>query len=265
VTPVPKHPPRHSLFVFAHQDDECLLSTRIAREVEAGRRVHCVYLTAGSGPGVPSEVRDAESRAVLADLGAAAEDIHFIGSVHGIPDGDLSLHLGEALHRLEEAVGRQPIHRIFTLAYEGGHQDHDAAHAAALVFAGRRDLLHRTWAMPAYHGHRLPWILYRVAAALPDRPRRVRRLPRGLAWRHAWIPWRYPSQRRTWIGLFPELFVQRALRRREVLIPADAEAIRARPHPGSLLYERLFRFPYESFRRGVDAFLDSQSLGGGMT
>jgi hypothetical protein len=64
-----------------------------------------------------------------------------------------------------------------------------------------------------------------------------------------------PSQRRTWVGLFPELFVQRALRRREVLIPADAEAIRGRPHPGSLLYERLFHFPYERFRQGVDAYL----------
>jgi hypothetical protein len=67
--------------------------------------------------------------------------------------------------------------------------------------------------------------------------------------------WRYPSQRRTWLGLFPELFVQRALRRREVLIPADAEAIRGRPHPGELLYERLFRFPYERFRRGADEVL----------
>ena len=255
--------PRHSLFVFAHQDDECLLSTRIAREAAAGRRVHCVYLTAGSGPGVPSTVRDAESRAVLADLGVAQADAHFVGSAHGIPDGSLPLHLVEAERRLEEAVGHQPIHRVFSMAYEGGHQDHDAAHVAALVFARRRRLLHRTWAMPAYHGHRLPWILFRVATALPGRPRRVRRLPRWLAWRHAWLVWRYPSQWRSWVGLFPELFVQRALRRREVLIPADAEAIRGRPHAGSLLYERLFRFPYESFRRGVDAFLDARTAGDG--
>jgi LmbE family N-acetylglucosaminyl deacetylase len=245
-------PPRHSLFVFAHQDDECLLSTRLAREVAAGRRVHCVYLTAG---GAPASVRDAESRVVLADLGVAEADAHFVGSAHGIPDGSLALHLASAGRLLEEAVGRHPIHRVFSLAYEGGHQDHDAAHVVALVFARRRGILHRTWTMPAYHGHRLPWILYRVATPLPDRRLRVRRLPRGLAWRHACIVWRYPSQRRTWVGLFPELFVQRALRRREVLIPADAERIRGRPHPGSLLYERLFGFPYERFRRGADAYL----------
>jgi LmbE family N-acetylglucosaminyl deacetylase len=248
-------PPRHSLFVFAHQDDECLLSTRLAAEVAAGRRVHCVYLTAGSGPGVPSPVRDAESRTVLADLGVAAGDMHFLGSAHAIPDGSLPLHLPRAERLLEEAVGHQPIRRIFSMAYEGGHQDHDAAHVAAVVFARRRGLLHRTWGMPAYQGHRLPWILYRVATPLPGRPHRVRRLPRRLAWRHAWIVWRYPSQRRTWLGLFPELLVQRAVRRREVLIPADADAIRGRPHPGPLLYERLFRFPYERFRDGVDAFL----------
>jgi LmbE family N-acetylglucosaminyl deacetylase len=256
MSPRASRPPRHSLFVFAHQDDECLLSTRIAREVAAGRRVHCVYLTAGSGPGVPSPVRDAESRAVLADLGVAAEDAHFVGSLHRIPDGSLPLHLAEAERRLEEAVGHLPIHRVFCMAYEGGHQDHDASHVAALAFARRRGLLRRTWGIPAYHGHRLPWILFRVATPLPGRRRIVRRLPRALAWRHAWIVWRYPSQWRTWVGLFPELFVQRALRRREVLIPADPPAIRGRPHPGPLLYERLFGFPYESFRRGVDAFLD---------
>jgi LmbE family N-acetylglucosaminyl deacetylase len=248
-------PPRHSLFVFAHQDDECLLSTRLAAEVAAGRRVHCVYLTSGVRPDASSAVRDAESRAVLADLGVAAEDAHFLGSTHAIPDGSLPLHLLRAEHLLEEAVGHHPIRRVFSMAYEGGHQDHDAAHVAAVVFASRRGLLRRTWGIPAYQGHRLPWILYRVATPLPGRPRRVRRLPRQLAWRHAWIVWRYPSQRRTWAGLFPGLFVQRALRRREVLIPADAEAIRGRPHPGSLLYERLFRFPYERFRQGVDAYL----------
>jgi LmbE family N-acetylglucosaminyl deacetylase len=256
VSPPASRSRRHSLFVLAHQDDECLLSTRIAREVASGRRVHCVYLTAGSGPGVPSPVRDAESRAVLAELGVAAGDAHFVGSLHRIPDGDLPLHLEQAERLLEQAVGGQPIHRVFSMAYEGGHQDHDAAHVAAVVFARRRGLLRRTWGMPAYHGHRLPWILYRVATPLPGRPRRVRRLPRRLAWRHAWIPWRYPSQRRTWLGLFPDLFVQRALRRREVLIPVDADAIRGRPHPGVLLYEKLFHFPYESFRRGVDEFLD---------
>lgn len=254
-------PARHSLFVFAHQDDECLLSTRIARELASGRRVHCVYLTAGSGPGVPSLVRDAESRAVLADLGVAPDDMHFVGSLHRIPDGRLPLHLAEAQHRLEEAVGHLPIHRVFCMAYEGGHQDHDASHVAALVFARRRGLVHRTWGMPAYHGHRTPWILFRAAAPLPGARRlRVRRLPRALAWRHAFLVWRYPSQWRTWLGLFPELFVQRAVRRREVLIPAAPDAIRSRPHPGSLLYERLFHFPYESFRRGVDAFLDGERV-----
>jgi LmbE family N-acetylglucosaminyl deacetylase len=212
---------------------------------------------------VPSAVRDAESRAVLADLGVAAADAHFVGSAHGIPDGGLPLHLALAGRLLEQAVGRQPIHRVFSMAYEGGHQDHDAAHVAAVVFARRRGIVHRTWGLPAYHGHRLPWILYRVATALPGRPRRLRRLPRGLAWRHAWIVWRYPSQWRTWLGLFPELFVQRALRRREVLIPADLDALRSRPHAGRLLYERLFHFPYESFRRGVDAVLAAGPAGGG--
>jgi LmbE family N-acetylglucosaminyl deacetylase len=189
----PPRPARASLFVFAHQDDECLLSTRIVREREAGRRVLCAYLTSGDGPRASSAVRDAESRRVLARLGVAAEDVHFLGSAHGVPDGSLALHLPRALRLLEEALGAQRVHRVFCMAYEGGHADHDASCVAAWVFARRRGLARRVWQMPAYHGHNLPWILFRVLKPLPGRRRvLVRRLPAGTAWRHAWVSWRYP-------------------------------------------------------------------------
>jgi hypothetical protein len=57
------------------------------------------------------------------------------------------------------------------------------------------------------------------------------------------------------VGLFPELLVQRGLRRRELLIAADGETIRGRPHPGPPLYERMFGFSYATFRAAVDGFL----------
>jgi LmbE family N-acetylglucosaminyl deacetylase len=257
--PPAARPARVSLFVFAHQDDECLLSTRIAREREAGRRVLCAYLTSGAGPRASSATRDAESRRVLARLGVRDGDAHFLGSADGLPDGELALHLPRALRLLEEALGGQPVHRVFCMAYEGGHADHDASHVVAWAFARRRGLLGRSWQMPAYHGHGLPGPLFRTMSPLAGRRRvRVRRLPRGLAWRHAFLCWRYPSQWRTWMGLFPELLLQRGLRRREVLMPVDGRALRGVPHPGTPFYERRFGFAYADFRAGADAFLDAE-------
>lgn len=251
---VARRPARKNvLFVLAHQDDEIVMSPRIARELESGHGVYCAFLTDGSAR-VASRVRDAESRAVLTGLGVPSRNLFFLGSEHGLTDGKLPLQLERADRLLEEALAELPIHRIFCLAYEGGHQDHDASHLLALALARRRGLLGRSWQISAYHGYRMPGPVFRVLAPLRGPRRFVRRLPAGLAWRHTLLCLRYRSQRLTWLGLFPGLALQRGLRRRETVLPVALEAVRARPHPGPLLYEQLFGFRYEDFRSAADAF-----------
>src|SRR4029079_5217533 len=105
------------LFVFAPQDDEVAIAPRIAREAAAGTHVVCAFLTDGGAPAV----RDAESRGVLCALGWS--DVICVG----LPDGRLVEHLEEAF----QAIGGDPD-EIITLAWEGGHQDQDAAHRLAL-------------------------------------------------------------------------------------------------------------------------------------
>lgn len=258
---------RHALFVLAHQDDECIMSTRIAREIASGHAVTCAYLTDGGGKGVPAAVRDEESRAVLSELGIPPAQQRFIGSDERIPDMALVLHLDRAWCALERLARADPVTRIYCLAYEGGHQDHDAAHVLALLLARRYGLLHRTWQVPFYDGRHTQGRLFRVHRAPPSEGRQlVRRLGWIEAARHLALCWRYPSQRITWIGLLPDLVLQRGLRRREILLPVDLERIQERPHPGTLLYERMQGFPYDRFRSAVDRFLaeqdtDDRSLG----
>ena len=91
------------LFVLAHQDDECIMSTRIEREIAWGHAVFCVFLTDGSGHGISPRVRDRESRRALTRLGVPAQNLFFPGSAWSIPDGRLVLHLDEGLGLLEEA------------------------------------------------------------------------------------------------------------------------------------------------------------------
>lgn len=223
------------LFVFAHQDDEVAIATRIAREVAAGAHVVCAFLTDGGAP----KVRDAESRAVLQELGV--HEVIFVG----LPDGALVEHLEEAYRAIEHIDAEE----IVTLAWEGGHQDHDAAHLVALALAIARGV--RCLEFPLYHGKGLPRPFYRVLA--PLRAGEVTRLSMRDALRRAMLCWRYPSQRRTWLGLFvPMIF------RDEVVCEASGERVLHPPHEGRLLYERRFRFPRERFFAAAGPFIEKR-------
>jgi hypothetical protein len=218
------------LFLFAHQDDEVAIAPRIAREVAAGAHVVCVFLTDGGAPAV----RDAESRAVLEEMGVS--DVHFVG----LPDGRLVEHLEEAYGAIEHIDADE----IVTLAWEGGHQDHDAAHLVALA-RGVRCL-----EFPLYHGKGLRGPFFRVMVPLHDGERT--RLSLREVWRRARLSWRYPSQRWTWMGLWWPLL----WRWHEVVCEASAERVLHPPHEGRLLYERRFRFPRERFFAAARPFIE---------
>jgi hypothetical protein len=67
----------------------------------------------------------------------------------------------------------------------------------------------------------------------------------------------YRSQRKTWLGLFPETFLKLVLVRREFVREADSRRVTSRPHDGLLFYERRFGYPYERFVLSVDPSLRS--------
>jgi LmbE family N-acetylglucosaminyl deacetylase len=245
------------LFVLAHQDDEVMHSTRIEREVARGNEVHCVFLTDGDASGRGASVRDAESRAVLTSLGVPEECIHFLGSEHGIADGSLVDHLPKAYRLLAALLGGRRIDRVYAMAWEGGHADHDAAHILALALAERHGALHRCWQIPVYHGHLMPWGLYRVLSLLPARRRPlVRKMPLREAFHHAMLGFRYRSQWKTWLAIMPEFLVRRLIQRREVLAAVDPAALNKRPHEGALFYETRFGVPYDRFALVVAGFLE---------
>jgi hypothetical protein len=252
---------KNVLFIAAHQDDECAMSTRISREVEAGHTVHCAFLTDGSGGASTPQVRDEESRRVLSKLGVPEANIHLVGTRAGITGESLPHQMALALEELEAAVRELPIRRVYTLAYEGGHQDHDACHLVALVFAARCGLSRCTWQMPLYNGYRTPWKLFRMHKTLPGPQRSYQRtLPLREGLRHALLCLQFRSQWRSWIGLFPEHLLQRGLLRRERLQTTSLTALLERPHSGRLLYERIFGFSYETFYEEAESFLRPEGI-----
>jgi LmbE family N-acetylglucosaminyl deacetylase len=248
--------PACALFLFAHQDDEFGVFQRIADCRQRGLRVACAYFTDGATTRASAGERNAESRAVLARLGVATEDIAFAGAVLGIGDAHLPHHLaaaGDWLDRWLERFAR--IDALHVPAWEGGHHDHDALHALAVCVAQRRNLLERSWQFSLYQAKALPGPWFRVLAPLAENGP-------ASSWK---IPWRarlrflrlclcYPSQYQTWRGLFPFVLLHYLARGVQQLQPVAPERLGQRPHAGALYYEKRRFFTWDQLAGAIAAW-----------
>lgn len=243
------------IFLFAHQDDEYGAFSLLEQSAADGRRPLCIFLTSGDFGGQDIEVRNAESRRVLAALGVV--DCLFLGQREGIGDGTLIRHLPRAHAALREVLAEHgPVGRLYALAYEGGHQDHDAVHVLACALL-RQLPVESAWQFPLYHGKGLPGMLFRVLAPLAENGR-VEQKPIGFGrrWRYLRHCLGYASQWKTWLGLFPFVALHYLWVGRQSLQRLDPARCRLRPHAGALLYERRGFFSYARFHEHTQRFLD---------
>lgn len=236
-----------ALFFFAHQDDESGIFQRIADEQRKGRRVCCAYLTDGGFNGVSPQQRNRESLSVLAQLGVQEQDVFFAGLALSIPDSSLSEHLEQAANWIREWLsGFSQVSSIYVPAWEGGHHDHDALHAITATIAEERGMLECVRQFSLYNGYGCAGPLFRVFVPLPlNGEIEEIRIP----WKHRVRFLRfclsYPSQARTWLGLFPFVALHYLGSGVQTLQPVTCERIRQRPHDGSLYYERRGFFTWE--------------------
>jgi LmbE family N-acetylglucosaminyl deacetylase len=135
--------PRRILILAPHPDDEivaCGIAALRARA--AGAHVFVLYLTTGvpapealwpwqrSGHAMRLSRRRTEAR-----LAAALFGLEPIGSL-GHPSRRLRHHLDAAAAEIGRAIMDHAIEALWVPAFEGAHQDHDAANALAAQFCG---------------------------------------------------------------------------------------------------------------------------------
>jgi hypothetical protein len=169
--------------------------------------------------------------------------------------------LDGALHRAvpateavvrEAAGGLDGVERLVVTAWEGGHPDHDTLAWLAVRLAGAAGGV-PVDQISLYHGRGLPGRLFRGGSPLPENGQ-VTRLPMSAAdWAlYAGAVRCFPSQWRTWAGLWPAMFATFALSGYgyQQLAP---HRIHERPHAGPLLYERMYQVRYEEVRAALDA------------
>ena len=229
-----------NLFLFAHQDDEYGIFPVLEQLVARGEPLAVAYLTSGTPDGRISAQRNAESVRVLTHLGLTPEQIHFPGAELNLPDGQLYQHLQQAcvgvLHLLEDGT---PPTRIFTPAWEGGHQDHDATHIVACYLAQKFSCLEASRQFPLYHGQGLPGILWHTFLPLTQNgPAESMRIFWRQRWRYLGYCLTYHSQWLTWLGLYPPYALNILTKGEQYLQPLNLDRLRAAPHAGRLLYQR---------------------------
>ncbi len=228
------------VFLFPHQDDEAPVFLEIERVVSAGGSLAIVYLTSGALSGESDLRRTAESLAVLGRMKVPPKAIHFIGSTMKVPDGDLVSHL-EPLHHWLNGLVREGggIASIHMPAWEGGHQDHDAAHLLGVALAHEHQVLSTAFQFPYYHGRNLPGILFRTLHPLaPNGKAKCDRMNWRQRLRYLSFLTQYRSQLTTWIGLGPFFVLHYLLWGAQVRQPVSVSRVFERPHQGPMLYER---------------------------
>lgn len=134
----------HILILVPHPDDEIVACGVAARRAaQAGARLFGLYLTTGvpaaaalwpwqrHGHATRVQRRRGEARAV-----AARVPLTPLG-FHDVPSRALKAHLAASHRAIAEAIAAHAIDALWTPAWEGAHQDHDATNFLAAQFADR--------------------------------------------------------------------------------------------------------------------------------
>lgn len=237
-----------SLFVFAHQDDDYGIFHGIAESSRKGS-TYCIYLTDG---GRISERRNKESLNVLGRLGVKRDHIFFLGQKKAFSDGKLFEQLEAATLALAEFLEQHnSITQIYVPAWEGGHIDHDATHAATILAARKLAKDTPIFQFSLYNSKGCMRPLYNVMHPLPYAEVQKSRIPIAARLKYVTLPMQYPSQWKVWLGLYPFICYQYLVLGEQQLQLASFERIWQRPHSDALYYERKAGNSYERLHAAI--------------
>jgi LmbE family N-acetylglucosaminyl deacetylase len=143
-----------TLVIVAHPDDEAVACAALLQRI---REPHVLFCTDG-GPldswfwsrhGSREAyilLRENEARSALEAVGVARVEFLKTRSGEPIIDQQLFQHLPEAVDAVSDVVSRVQPEALLTLAYEGGHPDHDSCNFITSLIARDRSL--PAWEMP---------------------------------------------------------------------------------------------------------------------
>lgn len=237
---------RRLLVLVAHTDDETLIGGTLFLLRQRGVEIHLAYATDTAAYG-GLEVRQAEAQAAADLLGLAEGQMTFMD----LPTLDLVARLPEGVAAVGELLERVRPDVVLTVAFEGGHVDHDALNFCAWEALRRADWPARLYEFPLYNGSRPFFQWWPVVNRFPDlqRPHYVRLTEEAAAFKFQLVRL-YVSQWMVLTPIFLYASERRMLRLGEPFreVPRDRDHT-VQPHPGCVQTDRWFnRFMKYRFR-----------------
>jgi LmbE family N-acetylglucosaminyl deacetylase len=226
-----------TLILVAHPDDETVGCATLLQRMQEAVVVFCT-------DGAPSDeffwqahgsrlryarAREEEARSALGGIGVS--EVEFLGSepLHegeGIRDQELHNNMDHACRRLSDLVKRHRPRAIVTLAYEGGHPDHDACSVLAWSLGIQYEL--GVWEFPLYHRMANGQMAYQRFVVPNDREEIILEItPQELENKQSMLQ-AYASQQPFLSEFDPKI---------ERFRPQHAYDYSRPPHPGQLNYE----------------------------
>jgi LmbE family N-acetylglucosaminyl deacetylase len=145
-----------TLIIVAHPDDEAVTCAALMQRMQEPYVLFCTdgapldpYFWSRHGSREAySLLRQKEARLALSHLGVRNVEFLKILSGEHIIDQQLFQRLPEAIEAAFQVVSRVRPQALLTLAYEGGHPDHDSCNFITSVISRQRSL--PAWEMPVY-------------------------------------------------------------------------------------------------------------------
>ncbi len=231
------------LVVLPHPDDEVFFCASVRHLIGTGASLLLVYATPGGLAPRGQRVRSLGRS--LTRLGVE----HGQHAVLGFRDGECLRYMADLRDLLRRSMLRYRPRSIFTVAYEGGHPDHDACHWAVVRAAQSMVDQPLVYEFPAYHrGGRL----FRAGVLLPGEGHVMRTPPndRDVLLKAAIL------RSHGVHGSFLRWFLQLFLDRDELAMGESYRLVPSRsyldpPHEGRLGYELYTRYRFRMFRSMV--------------
>jgi len=246
---------KNIFYLFAHQDDEFGTYIDIANKI-LDYNVYVIYLTSGYSKKIlrsKLSKRDKESIEVLKKIGVKKNNIYFFGKQLQINTNKLFLNINKVYSKLRVFMrNRQPF-QIVTLAWEGGHEDHDACNILARKLGYKFKILNHCKEFSLYNAFNCHLIYFKVFNPLKKGQVIKTNLYNRI--RYIIFLFFYRSQFKIWIGLYPFIIYHYLFKGYNCMLPLNKSKIITKPHKGQLLYELREYCSFKKFKFNTKLFL----------
>ena len=248
---------KNIFYLFAHQDDEFGVFIDLYKKIN-DYNIYIFYLTSGYKKKISASKlleRDKESINVLKKIGVKKNNINFFGRKLGIRCNKLYLNADRVYKEIINFSKKKTPHQIVTLAWEGGHEDHDACNLIARKVGYKFDIIKKSGEFSVYNAYKSNFIYFKVFNPIKKSGNYIRiNITKRLFLIK--LLFYYKTQIKIWVGLYPFIIFHYIFLGYNFIQPLNNEKVIKKPHSGKLLYEKRKFCQFQYFKKKLINFFN---------